>query len=246
MKKVILLILLLTVVTSTFSACGDTPATESSSESATNKVVAITTTTSEKKSETSSLSTETESVAETTPSVPETQGKTETTPEPVSEKKMNLNLLSDIGLTYGEISAKRGKLTSAYFEGGGIIYVFENGYGGYSWSDIDYEGVNYPIPTDENNVMAGDVSPLPKSQAKCGGMWYVQAKDIFLGLDQSVTAAEIEKMYNVEHYKSEDAAPYGYGTNFIYEDKFIWVQAENEGIVTPDSYLWIKPFSDVF
>ena len=142
MKKIILLVLSITLITSTFSACGDTPATDSSSESATSKVVAITTTTttSEKKSETSSLSTETESVAETTPSVPETQSKIETTVEPVNEKKLNLDLLSDIGLTYGEISAKRGERTDVYVWKGNMFYSFKDGYGGYAWglNELDY------------------------------------------------------------------------------------------------------------
>lgn len=231
MKKVILLILLLTVVTSTFSACGDTPATESSSESATNKVVAITTTTSEKKSETSSLSTETESVAETTPSVPETQGKTETTPEPVSEKKMNLDLLSDIGLTYGEISAKRGGATQRIEGEGGYRFILENGYGEYCWSG------EADMVWNENGIKE------VKEQAECKQIWNIKPETMFLGMTKSMTVSEIEEIYGIKyertHIRSDrDEIPTGeYILIFYFNNIKISVFTTDKDNVNSDSYI---------
>jgi len=250
MNKV-MLVLSIALIISTFGACKNSTVTESSSESATSKVVAVTTTSG---TETSYVSTKTEKVAETTPTVSETESQIETSSESVGEKKLNLDLLSDIGLTYEEIREKRGVQLWAFVESGGVIYGFEHGYGGYGWGfdDLDYgrellSGESFPLPwSDENGYLINEKAPLPKNQIKCGFMWYVQAKDLFIGLDQPATTSEIEEIYSVEHFKPEDAEIYGYGTNFTYEDKFIWIIAEKEGIVTPDSYLWIKPISDTF
>ena len=198
MKKVILLILLLTVVTSTFSACGDTPATESSSESATSKVVAITTT-SEKDSETSYVATETESAVETTPAVSETQSKTETNPEPVSEKKLNLDLLSDIGLTYGQIKEKYGNVSDSRYNEGSHCFIFERSEAYYWFEYTHYLGINEgDIPRDDEKSIAID---------------YVYAKNIFLGLESTLSASEIETFYNLNYL----------GTFFRYESRILFI-----------------------
>ena len=233
MKKVILLILSLAVVTSTFSACGDTPATESSSESATNKVVAITTTTttSEKKSETSSLSTETESVAETTPSVSEMQSKIETTVDPVSEKKLNLDLLSDIGLTYGEIKAKRGEDTQRIESEGGYRFIHENGYGEYGWSG------EADMVWNENGIKE------VKEQAECKQIWNIKPEILFLGMTKSMTVSEIEEVYGIKydstHTRTDrDEIPTGeYILIFYFNNIKISVFTTGKDNVNSDSYI---------
>ncbi|NLJ58501.1 MAG: hypothetical protein GX339_06620 [Tissierellia bacterium] len=253
MKKALFLILPLAVTLLIFNGC-NVATTNSSSESATNKVVAITTTTSETESKTSSVSTEKESAVETTLSVPETQSKTETTVEPVNEKKLNLDLLSDIGLTYEEIKAKRGERTDVYVWKGNMFYSFKDGYGGYAWglNELDYgqellSGESFLLPRNENGDLIISDTPSPKLDSKCFLIQYAQVKDLFLGLDQSVNTSELEQLYLVKHKEDGwDAHDSTYFSFFMYEDKYICVQAESEGIVTPDSYLWIKPFSDVF
>ena len=238
MKKVILLILLLTVVTSTFSACGDTPATESSSESATNKVVAITTTTFEKKSETSSLSTETESVSVTTPSVSEKQSKTETTVEPVNEKKLNLDLLSDIGLTYREIMAKRGERISVFTEGGGFRYQFKNGYGLYGWLiSAVYEEGNWP--KDENGDWIGiDDLPSPSENNKCESIIEIKPEYLFLGMTKSMAASEIGEIYGIKYVETQSADGWngwGFVSIFSYKDIEINIYTNEKEKIDLDS-----------
>lgn len=238
MKKIILLVLSITLITSTFSACGDTPATDSSSESATSKVVAITTTTttSEKKSETSSLSTETESVAETTPSVSETQSKIETTVEPVNEKKLNLDLLSDIGLTYEEIGKIHGNLKEVFkLPSGNFCYTFMQGQIGYIWG---FDKV-YKVEGSSENIL------LPNTDEKCQSILIFESKDFFLGLNSSVSSYELEKLYDVTHISSGyNAHDQCYFSSFERAGMYFYVETEETGIIIPSSSVQISLISD--
>jgi len=246
MKKALFLILPLAVILLIFNSC-NVATTNSSNESATNKVIAITTT-SEKDSKTSSVATETENVVETTLSVPETQSKIETTVESVNEKKLNLDLLSDIGATYEEIKAKRGEQLWVFVKSGGVLYGFKDGYGGYGWGleDLNYgrellSGESFPLPwSDENGYLINEESPLPKGEINCNIIWYIQAKDLFLGLEQSATTSEVEENYNVNHDQDGwDGHENTYFSYFICDDKYIVIETEKTGVITPNSYLRI-------
>ena len=142
------------------------------------------------------------------------------------EMKLNLDLLSDLGLTYDELREKRGEVTKAVVLPGGVGYIFEKGYGSYAWGtgDISWD---FPTPRDKNGNFILDELPPPKEQIQIGGIWHVQAKDLFLGLSQSVGASEIGKMYNLKiEYESVDEEDiyegfYSYSFSCNYEDRTV-------------------------
>ncbi len=202
----------------------------------------------------------------TTTSIPVTK----TTTEPVIEKKLNVDLISDIGLTYSQLQERYGKLMFAFNKSGGKFYWFENGSGSYGWSgeghSIDYEGEG--LLPDEifsllwfegDGYLKKEAVLLPKSKSKCVEIVDLQATDIFIGLEQPATLSEIEESYNIEFeevysnideesgkymgpitYRNKAGEIFRYSIELIYEGKSIIIEMLNEEIISLDSYVKIR------
>ncbi len=227
MKKV-MLVLSIALIISTFSACKDSTVTESSSESATSKVFAITTT-----SETELVAETNAVTSEITLTVSETQSETEISPESVSEKKLNLDLLSDIGLIYGEIRAKHGDVKDFFkLPSGSFCYVFTQGYIGYLWGFDKVE-------SSSENIL------FPNGEEECQNLLIFEAKDLFLGLNSSVNPAELVKMYGVTHISSGyNAHDECYFSSFELANKYFYVETKESEIIAPNSSIQISLIFD--
>ena len=69
---------------------------------------------------------------------------------------------------------------------------------------------------------------------------------MFLGLERSVNTSELEQLYLVKHKEDGwDAHDSTYFSFFMYEDKYIIVETEEECVITPDSYLQIGLISNL-
>jgi len=117
------LAIILLIATLAISLCACDTAINQSGETTTTAVV------SDAADTTTITSTTTISTSTTvTTTTPTTKLHTETTTldsQPVNEATLNLDLLSDIGLTHEEIEEKRGNITSAVGLDGGNGYIFE-------------------------------------------------------------------------------------------------------------------------
>jgi|GEM_PF-2203017 len=194
-------------------------------------------TTSEITQETTDATTTAESKIETTITTITTISTTVPETTTASTAKLNLDLLADIGRSYSQLLAKRGELIGAEISGGSIEYYFKNGYGAYCWGleELDWGqevSGSWPLPWDDNdNLILAD---LQKPAANCGSIWYVKPSELFLGLERSITSAEIEKSYGLKHIGTEsleDFTIYGnekYISTFSYNGKEILIYTKEK------------------
>lgn len=155
-----------------------------------------------------------------------TESKANESSTSFQNKKLNLDLISDIGLTYTQILKKRGSLVKVVRYGGGLSYSFNDGYGGYHWGyeNLDYgqevkPGEAFPIANDGTGSVIVEKAPLPKEHIKC---FYVQTtpKYLFLGMENSSTISEIKEVYGIKDISTQSANGYDgweYVSSFQYE-----------------------------
>jgi len=152
------------------------------------------------------------------------------------EKKLNLDLLSDIGLTYGEIRAKHGDVKDFFkLSSGNFCYVFTQEYIGYLW---DFDKV-YKVENSDKNIL------LPNTEEECQSLLIFEAKDLFSGLNSSINSAELENIYNVTHISSGyNAHDDCYFSSFKLADKYFYIETKESEIITPSSSIQISLISN--
>ena len=156
----------------------------------------------------------------------------------VEEPKLNTDLLSRLGLTYKQIKEKHEKLVKVVPVGGGAAYVFDDGFGYGFPIDQDY----FNIPVDDNGNWIIEHVPEPKEAIECSIiLLYDNAAGLFISLIKETKDADIEKIYGVKHTLTNyDWDSRTYVSAFTFEDKIVCVQTKREGIIEPDSYIFIK------
>ena len=157
--------------------------------------------------------------------------------EPEVKKELNQDLLSDIGLTYSQLVEKHGKLIEAGTAEGGISYVFQNGYGCYSF----LENSNVEQDDRENSSSIENV-PKPTATAKCFYIGRIKASELFSGITFPLSLSELESTYKLDMFE-HDTEP---GMNDYYWSTFsyngIWVLLGSKGsdTIDPDSLIIIR------
>lgn len=141
-------------------------------------------------------------------SISEQSSSAAVTTEPETDIKLSVNedLLSEIGMTYGELIKKHGERVdsrpSTY--GGGAGYYLKNGYGAYCWAldDLDCgyelkEGEAFPFPLDDEGNIDYSYKRIqsPKEDAKCVGIEPNTAADIIINATLPMST---EKLKDIE------------------------------------------------
>lgn len=159
-------------------------------------------------------------VTSITTSTVSTAAETTTTPAE-EELKLNQDLISDYGLNYAEIKEKRGGLIDVFTAGGGVVYVFEDGYGDYGWSEIeiaDWENA-YLIQSNKHEDKNLEDMPLPKPTAPCKYISDVDVEKLFVGIELPATISDIKKLSELKYSGFEIGGLSGnYTAVFSYED----------------------------
>jgi len=146
----------------------------------------------------------------------------ETTPTkpPEPEYRLNTDLLSDLGLTYGQIRAKRGEISKTVQGDLNEKYAFKNMPGAYSF-------VRDEVRPAENSDVCKDIVDIP-------------ADEFFIGLSKEIEALDIEKIYGIKYLGSVHG--YGMDGEFCYSHytdgkKFIVtvVTTKTDGRITSNS-----------
>jgi hypothetical protein len=151
--------------------------------------------------------------------------------------RLNLDLLSDIGLTFEEIKAKRGGIVHAFTEGGGITFRFECGLGDYHWvlEDIDYV-------VDDNGYWIMELIH-PKYDAVCKMITWIRPKNLFLGLTYPINVSDIEEIYDVKCINTTFLNNYDgwdYGSLLLYRDMYVSILTSEEDIVEQNSRVDVR------
>lgn len=159
--------------------------------------------------------------------------QTESGPDAV-EYKINDDIFSDIGLTYSQIEAKRGKLINVYTARGGIFYEFENGYGSYPW-----ELTALQMECDESGKIIVEIAPKPKQDEKCISIDKIDFEKMFLGSTLPIAVTDFETRYNVKGtMESADGFEgWDYVYTIIYHDKKIAIYTNDKNNITSDNYM---------
>lgn len=162
--------------------------------------------------------------------------------------KLNLKLLSTIGMTYSQVRGTYGELIEAKGSGiGSIYYYFENGYGFHIWNTGQRPDADFVLPTDENGKVILEKIPLPEPQDGCYYIGNLKAEDLFFGLSQATEGQRIEEIYGVKFF-GNGPGPEGYASSFQYKQKnvyiSIWVHTGEDGMIDPDSKINMK-YSDI-
>ena len=161
----------------------------------------------------------------------------------VEEQKLNVNLLSNIGMTYAQLKEKYGKPTKVITYESSLFHVFENGYGNYRFDyDVFENRTTWPTSEEFENFEANGL--MPKEGSECLFILGVNADILFLGLAVPTSVSDIEKIYGLEHKSTRlDNGHYGgsYVSNFLFEDKVFSVISSQEGVIEPDCYINIFP-----
>lgn len=153
--------------------------------------------------------TKTDSTAETTADTT----KEETDEE---EKKLSLNddVISEVGMTYTQLTEKHGNKCDSKPYGGGIGYFLEKGYGSYVWAleSLDYgdkadENNRYPIERDENSKPILDKLQDPKKDEICTTIDMIDAENIFVNAEFPIAVADLEKLEGIRDFDT-GSAPY--------------------------------------
>ena len=157
------------------------------------------------------------------------------------EQKLNVELLNDLGRSYSHLKEKYGNPVKAFIEGGGTIYVFNNGFEfGFSLEENqDYS----KIPVDENGNWILKYVPIPSEQNKCIVIRLDSVKKLFLILTENIKDVDIEKIYGVKHKSTTQDLDYyypNYFSVFTFEDFTIYIQTKQKGLIEPNSILTIK------
>lgn len=150
-----------------------------------------------------------------------TMAETTTTTIEDEVPKLNLDSISDYGLTYTEIEEKRGKLIDVDTSGGGMYYVFENGYGNYEWGmhDIDNIDAISNIREDENGNRNLDDVPLPMPDVACKHISYIPIERLLLGIKFPATISDIKRISELKYHGFGIEGPNSdYILGFSYED----------------------------
>ena len=148
--------------------------------------------------------------------------------------QINIDVISDTGLSYSQICAKRGKLTNAGTVGGGVFFEFENGFGRYAFPCDDYLSWKY----DENgNVILSTIIP-PSDDIPCLSQDRIKLEDLFPGISLPISISEIEQKYNVKCVLTEIDTLWPYIYCMIYNNTRIYFGTDNEGIFEKYNNLW--------
>jgi len=173
-----------------------------------------------------------------TESVTEESMAAETTTEDTTKKstikhneKLNMDLLSDLGLTYSQIEAKRGKQIKEVMHNGGYGYLFENSFGYYFFSGRGFS---------EKDIN-GNPIPFIVDKEKCSSIWLTNTKDLFLGLSQAIDVFKIEKTFGVNYVKTYwNELENSYSSVFEYVNIMISIETAKKDVIEPDSLLWLS------
>lgn len=144
-----------------------------------------------------------------------------TTTTAEDEHKLNLDVISDYGLTYSEIEEKRGKLIDVDTSGGGVYYIFENGYGNYEWGmhDIDNIDAISNIKPDENGNMNLDNVPLPMPDVACKHIDDISIERLLLGIEFPATISDMKEFTELKYHGFDvGGMKSDYVLEFSYED----------------------------
>lgn len=116
-------------------------------------------------------------------------------PSSSGKVSFNENLLSDIGLTYGQINAKYGKETHCDGFGGSLFYEFEYGPGSYFFKDENERTV---FVDETGNFIS------PDEDAVCFNI-ITDAKTLFNNFEGTKSISEIERELElpIEYYEND-------------------------------------------
>ena len=127
---------------------------------------------------------------------------------------INTDFLNEYKMTFGELTAKHGKVVDYSILSGGDCYKFENGYGFYF----------FPVDYDQNKLITDPntgVTYMPvEDDELCRGTWYTTIEALFNGPFESISIEELSKnevltfKYTVKDGISTSKA---YSTKFFYE-----------------------------
>ena len=135
---------------------------------------------------------------------------------------LNTDILADLGLTYSQITTKRGKLVAgSFYPVYHLRYWFENGYGFHVWELSDFSG-DYFIPSCADGYTLVERFPEPPADERCLRIGGVNVKDLFKGLTLPATVANFAKVLPVTYigWNGHDDAFY---ITLRYEDKEIYI-----------------------
>jgi len=173
--------------------------------------------------------------------IPNVAPSVEPSAEPEVTKTLNEGLLSDIGSTFEEIKARRGRLASVFTASGGLYYTFENGYGSYFWGlepeEVEWDGETWPL--DENGNIILETAPLPKSQFQCRHGFF-STTDLFLGLSTPMLTSDVEHIYGISYVGSGfDYHEGSYNSTFKLGEKYITIYTDQKGFIAPNALVSI-------
>lgn len=145
-----------------------------------------------------------------------------------SSNSINEDIFIDIGLTYGEISGKYGKVTASDFYDGGRYFIFEEG------PPVMYFFRN----PDGSYFQEIDFQKTPDDAAICqvlrttAGIFFSNLEDIqLLDVIEQDIGAVIER--------ERDEMDGGYRCHFIYRNYNIYMGTDDENTITPSSSIRI-------
>ena len=186
--------------------------------------------------------TELSETTEPTESEPTEIEPTEPVTEPEEPLGLNQDLIADYGASYSQIRAKRGEMLNHGTAGGGVYYIFENGYGQYFWPDTFLFDKTLSAPLYDENGDA--IFVCPKDQLKCLHIKRLKAKDLFNKEFDTLDISEIKNVEGLEYCWTEKdelgAMSYDYTTGFNYGEMSIGISHNDKNVVDCDSEVEIR------
>lgn len=193
----------------------------------------------------------------TTETEPATQAPTEAPTEPATEAptqpeglQLNMDLLSNIGRTFDQLTEKYGEVTGFGRRHGGYDYQFKNGLGKtFCFYGIDVEGTEEDFPDnfyqkiyidDPSTIFSdglyhderGNFIPIPKKDAQCLGIEDINARHIFINAPDTITIYDIQKMKDIAYFDTGEEELYGgYCTSFVYDNINISIRHGDSEII---------------
>ncbi len=152
-----------------------------------------------------------------------TDTATTTTTAPADEFTINEDRLSEIGKTFAELKEQYGEVADDYWYLGGKLYRFQESVCSYLFENPAEWGAP---PTDD---------------AQCKEIFRLRADQLFNGLAEAVSAADLAEMYGLEHLWSKDYgdntdyAHQRYMSKFRYNDYAIAITTQEDFQIGPDT-----------
>ncbi|MBE6707668.1 MAG: hypothetical protein E7578_00315 [Ruminococcaceae bacterium] len=209
MKKHFLILVSLFVFIAMFTACAN-PSDETGEKVIPGAAESIKTDTIV----TTALSESEETPQTTEESTVHTTEAATSTPDDNIELALNMDLIEEYGMSFGELKAKHGELVGYVMGPGDGYYVLENGYG-YYWF---YTNLNL------DNLVShpeGGFEYLPIEDGKiCRGVMNVSPDSLFNKPFETLTIEEIKSIENLTYLRGGgpgELEPFGYWSVFTYD-----------------------------